>query len=79
MMTTYRPQSRPQPRVQPPSSSPSERLHDIPEEVLVIDRRTEIRPAQMVEQKLIRMLERDAFPVSALRLLTGWLPGRKHC
>ena len=36
------------------SSSPSERLHDIPEEVLVIDRRTEIRPAQMVEQKLIR-------------------------
>jgi hypothetical protein len=38
-----------------------------PEEVLVIEERTQLRPAQVVETKLTRLLQEASFPVSHLQ------------
>jgi hypothetical protein len=39
-----------------------------PEEVLVVEERVHLRPAQVVETKLARLLQGAAFPVSHLQM-----------
>jgi hypothetical protein len=39
-----------------------------PDEVLVVDERWEVRPAQAVESKLTRMLKDSSLPVSHLQM-----------
>lgn len=39
-----------------------------PEEVLVVEERAQLRPAQVVESKLTRLLQEAAFPVSHLQV-----------
>jgi hypothetical protein len=39
-----------------------------PEEVLVVEERAHLRPAQVVETKLARLLQGAAFPVSHLQM-----------
>jgi hypothetical protein len=39
-----------------------------PEEVLVVEERAHLRPAQVVESKLTRLLQEAAFPVSHLQV-----------
>jgi hypothetical protein len=39
-----------------------------PEEVLVVEERVHLRPAQVVESKLTRLLQEAAFPVSHLQM-----------
>jgi hypothetical protein len=47
------------------TSKPSPRLH---EESLVVDKRAELRPAEVVESKLSRMLKDASLPVSHLQM-----------
>jgi hypothetical protein len=39
-----------------------------PEEVLVVEERAHLRPAQVVESKLTRLLQEASFPVSHLQM-----------
>jgi hypothetical protein len=39
-----------------------------PEEVLVVEERAHLRPAQVVESKLTRLLQETSFPVSHLQM-----------
>jgi hypothetical protein len=39
-----------------------------PEEVLVVEERAHLRPAQVVETKLTRLLQETSFPVSHLQM-----------
>jgi hypothetical protein len=39
-----------------------------PEEVLVVEERAQLRPAQVVESKLTRLLQEAAFPASHLQV-----------
>jgi len=48
----------------------------VPEESLVIDDRSELTPAQMVESKLVSLLQGATLPVSHLQM-RGLLRGRR--
>lgn len=48
------------------------------EETLVLDARANVRPAQAVENKLVRMLQSVVLPVSHMRL-TVMATMRRHC
>lgn len=52
--------------------------HEVPEETLIIDVRGGLRPAQLVEDKLISLLKTVAVPVSHARMTT-LCKGRNHC
>jgi hypothetical protein len=56
---------RPAPNRIPPASKQPTRHR---EEALVVDERTELRPAQVVESKLSRMLKDASLPVSHLQM-----------
>jgi hypothetical protein len=44
---------------------------DMPEEILVIDARAGLTPAQMVEQRLVSLLGSTPLPLSQLQATTG--------
>ncbi len=69
---------RPQKTTYPHRRSTLSDRPDVPEETMVIDRRAGVSPAQMVEQKLLIMLERDALPVSQLKMM-ALRSTRRHC
>lgn len=48
-------------------SEPEVLLSSGPEEVLVVEERAHLRPAQVVESKLTRLLQEASFPVSHLQ------------
>jgi len=48
------------------------------EETLIIDSRSNLRPAQAVEDKLISLLKSEAVPVSHAHM-TALFKGRSHC
>ena len=60
-------------RDSPASSSTS---HSV--ETLILDRRSIMRPCQIVEEKLYRMLSPRWLPVSHIRL-SVLIQGRRHC
>lgn len=54
------------------------RPQEEPEETLMIDRRAEMAPAQMVDQKVMTLLKHHALPVSCLQTMPAPAP-RRHC
>ena len=48
----------------------------LPEESLVVDDRSAVTPAQMVESKLMSLLQGSSLPVSHLQMRGGILRGR---
>lgn len=78
------------PKVSPELESTRDRIEQRPrkslegrnkisaEETLIIDSRSNVRPAQCVEDKLITLLKSEAVPVSHARM-TALYKGRSHC
>ncbi len=48
------------------------------EEMLVVDARSALRPAQLVEHKLVGLLKKSLLPISHVRLTSMGNP-RSHC
>lgn len=63
---------------QGPRNGPEGGIYLSSEETLVVDVRSNVRPAQYVEDKLITLLKSEAVPVSHARLTT-LCKGRNHC
>lgn len=49
------------------------------EEALVLDARARLRPAQLVEIKLMSLLKKVLLPVSQIRMTSLLCHGRSHC
>ena len=57
-----------------PLHLPQATAHVEPEETLVADNRADIRPAQMVERKLVSLLKHTPLPLSRLQTVSGRRP-----